>query len=103
MVTKREFWMNHVNRHRASGQTAVKYAAEHNLDIRIFYSWMQKLKLQPNRPFKKVGGFMPIVANKPKDFDHDLIIPLGPGVKIVIDKSADIKDVLGKFLIALLG
>lgn len=101
MVSKREYWLGHVNRHRTSGLSAVKYAAAHNLDVRLFYSWIRKLKMRSDAPIRKNVGFVPVVPRALSE--PEIIIPMGPHVKIVINRNADLKEVLGKFLIALIG
>lgn len=101
MASKREYWLGHVNRHRTSGQSAARYAADNDLDVRLFYSWIRKLKMRPNTPIRKNVGFVPVVPRTPGE--PEIIIPIGPHVKIVINRDADLKEVLGKFLIALIG
>jgi transposase-like protein len=42
----REVWAEHVKALKASGQTAVAYAKEHEVSLKALYSWDRKLRLQ---------------------------------------------------------
>lgn len=40
----REIWIGHVTAMKSSGQSAVSYAAEHDLPLKSLYQWRSKLR-----------------------------------------------------------
>lgn len=48
-----QFWLDHINQQKTSGQTIKQYVLTHGLNLQSFYSWRSTLKIKSGQSDNK--------------------------------------------------
>jgi len=86
-LVKREYWKNHVQKWRASGQTSSDYCQQHQLKRHQLVYWMRIFSDTPvtqgQKAKSQANGFVKVQVVQPSiSTEQDLVIELPSGLRI---------------------
>jgi len=90
LTDKQRYWLDHIKRCEALGQTMVAYASEQSLDLKQFYNWkmrLSRLGVLPQPP-KRVA-FKRVTVRPRPEFDAGCRIECPNGTRIEIEAGCD--------------